>query len=394
MSSRYTSHRIPKQNSKGFRIIHEFNDIDKHEHALNILRKYCKDNPKLGKDGKAISLSSATHGYPYGNKNMIALTRNFNERVKNKDKYIVSSFDLSSFYHFITKDFVKDHPKDIKDLMDLAFVDIGNGIEVLAQGSPLSQDISNISLLPTDLRAMTIVRAFNTWSRSTTVYTSNNVKIGLPHGFSLKGRSHVPTTGRGYAQYFKNLTGDNGVGDYIEGVYASSSNGVDDINEAFEVSYMRYVDNIYIGISAIKEVNNDILEKVSAAITRRIKGLFLGDGFQINNLKNSKSNSKTNRKVPILGMNISDRVKCNRHYLNGIRAGLWNFTVQGGGDIPQSLASSAIYALYVDPKSHNRLRKCTDLIREMDLRYLPNARSLIAFIDRKNKLTSEIPRNF
>lgn len=391
MAERYTSHRIPKQNSKGFRIIHEFNDIDKHTNALKTLRKHCIDNPLCTKENRKISLVSSVHGYPYGNKNMIKLSRLFLSRAQTKDKFIISSFDLSNFYHFITPDKINNSiPDHITEYLKLAFVNIGNGVEVLAQGSPLSQDISNICLLPIDLKCLSVIKSFNTWTKKCKTHKIDYNSISLPTDYSIMDRQDIPMTKRSNSSFINSLAEDQNLANDFNKIYEDNP----EITECVTASYMRYVDNIFISVSANSLVSNKILDLLSKALTKRIKGLFIQGTYKINNLKNKTATSVSNRKIPMLGLNLSDRVKCSRHYLNGIRAGLWGFVSGKNSDIPQSLASSAIYALYVDPKSHNRLRKCTNEIRKMDLRDSPNARTLLAFIEKENGITGEIPMLF
>ena len=106
MEKRYTSHTIPKQNSKGFRVIHEFKDIEKHTESLRKARLYYIKNPVLSREDRKISFRSSVHGYPYGNVNMIDLIRRFTDN-HSEDKWknkVLCSFDLSNFYHYITPD--------------------------------------------------------------------------------------------------------------------------------------------------------------------------------------------------------------------------------------------------------------------------------------------------
>ena len=392
MDKSYRSHIIPKQNSKGVRIIHEFDNVDKHRDALEIARRHYIDFPLLSRDNRKISLRNSVHGYPYGNANMIDLMRRFliNSRSEEMPQSSLCSFDLSNFYHYVTKDMVSSSKfSELTSILDQAFVEVGNGIEVLAQGSPLSQDISNMCLLEIDLKSLAIMKTFNTWTRRSKMHSSGRYsKFSLPVDYDLGERYDIPVMYKEPTDYVAQLTDGKGAVE-IASIYAEKS-----MNTLFKASYMRYVDNIYISVSANKEVSSELLTSITESLTKKVKSVFLSGGFSINNLKNHTSNSNSNRRMPILGLNVSDRVKCNRYYLNKLRAGLFNFTKGAWSDVPQSLASSVIFSMYVDPKSHNRLRKCTEIIRGMDLTNAPNAKSMLNFIDRENKITNEIPSNY
>jgi hypothetical protein len=386
MEKRYTSHTIPKQNSKGFRVIHEFKDVEKHTESLRKARLYYIKNPVLSREDRKISFRSSVHGYPYGNVNMIDLIRRFTDN-HSEDKWknkVLCSFDLSNFYHYITPDKIDNTCfPELRDDMQKAFVEVGNGIVVLAQGSPLSQDISNICLMKTDLKALSIISTFNTWTGrfigSRRQYPIN-FNIGFRHDLPF-----ISTTPGGYLHSLDTSIPP----EEIDNLYDTLGT-----NNLLKASYMRYVDNIYIMISGTEEVPEDLLIKISEALTKRIKGAFLEEGYSINNLKNNTSTSMTNRRMPILGLNISERVKCTKHYINNLRSGLFKFTQGAWVDIPESLASSVIYAMYVDTKSHNRLRKCTEKIRLMDLTNSPNALMLLRFLDSTNTLTNDTPSTY
>jgi hypothetical protein len=278
---------------------------------------------------------------------------------------------------------------ELYSILEQAFVEVGNGIEVLAQGSPLSQDISNMCLLEIDLKALAIMKTFNVWTKRSKIHhVSNYSKFSLPVDYDLGERYDIPIMYKDPSDYVSQLTDSKGAIE-IERIYKEKS-----VNQLFKASYMRYVDNIYISVSADKEVSSELLTSISESLIRKIKSIFLRGGFSINNLKNHTSNSNSNRRMPVLGLNVSDRVKCNRYYLDKLRAGLFNFAKGTWDDVPQSLASSVIFSMYVDPKSHNRLRKCTKIIREMDLTNSPNAKAMLNFIDRENKITNEIPSNY
>lgn len=393
MTKGYKSHLIPKNNSKGFRIIHEFEDVDKHKQTLLRLRKYYQDNQISSRNSQRVSLRNTVHGYPYGNPNMVDLTKRFLKKDKDKTKRILTSFDLTNFYHFIDKRMIEKSafPELVEDLSP-AFVEIGNGIEVLAQGSPLSQDISNICLLETDLRAMSTLSHINTWTKRPVMMTSGilrySPKVYLPNDFPIANRSDIPSLSGLQETLIARACGVDGSIE-LENIYKNS-----DILSVLNIRYMRYVDNIFLIVDAVSEMSDQTLERVSSYITQNIRALFLKAGFSINNLKNSKTTSMTNRRMPVLGLNVSDRVKCKRHYLDGIRAGIFNFCKNPVGDLPQSLVSSAIFSLYVDPRSHNRFRKCTKMLMEMNLDNYPNAKSLINFISKENKLTNDIPISY
>lgn len=385
MEKRYTSHAIPKQNSRGFRIIHEFKDVEEHTEALGKARQYYIKNPALSREGRKISFRNSVHGYPYGNANMIDLIRRFTDNHSESQwtQKVLCSFDLANFYHYITPDKIDDtYFPELKGDMEQAFVEVGNGIEVLAQGSPLSQDISNICLMKTDLSALSVINTFNTW---TSRYIGLNRQY--PVNYDIGYRCDLPIIYQTPGCYVKSF----GIkGEELDLLYKDNRK----VNHAFKASYMRYVDNIYIMVSGVEELPHEALVSVSEGLTRRIKGLYIKNGYSINNLKNSLTTSKSNRKMPILGLNISERVKCNKHYLNKLRAGLFNFTKGAWSDIPQSLASSVIYAMYVDPQSHNRLRKCTNIIKTMDLTHSPNAKMLMRFLHTENSLTNAIPSTY
>jgi hypothetical protein len=390
MTERYKSHIIPKQNSKGFRIIHEFADISKHKEALGYIRSFYKAVPLLDRNNRKVSLYNTVHGYPYGNPNMISLLRRFLKEDESKPNSILCGFDLTNFYHFITKAKLKNSAfSNLMPHLDQAFVSIGNSIEVLSQGSPLSQDISNMCLLETDLKIMALLNTFNTWTKRTETVLLNpgnmSQHFNLPLDYEFEHRYDIPIIYKSGSSYLSNLIGPVKAAK-ITAIYEKK-----EVSEVLRASYMRYVDNIYILVRGVEDIPSSLLKDIATALTTRSKTFFLKKQFDINYRKDSVSSTMSNRKMPILGLNASKRLKCSRYYLNNLRAGLFQFAQGRWEDIPQSLVSSVIYALYVDPRSHNRLRKCMKLIREKDLSKAPNAKILISFTDTKNKLTHELP---
>jgi hypothetical protein len=378
MTERYTAHYIPKS-SGGSRLIHAFTDTDEHRDSLKELRKHYTRNPVMSREGVPISLWRSVHGYPAGCTNMVRLMESFMGKHGDctKKSTIVTAFDLTNFYHFISKDHLRKSPYGgVAPLCDKAFVDIGNGIEVLSQGSPLSQDISNMCMQEIDLKALALAKSFNAWS----LFDGEKREFGIGHDMAYRDRQ---VYGKGVAHRY--------LGPQEVDLLMKSLPNTDKI-QTMEISYMRYVDNIYLMFSGAEEVSPDILKRVAASFTALVKKKFIEEGFSINNMKNGQYFSETNRKRPILGLNTTERIKCSKYYLNRIRAGLFNFSKdESATDISQSLASSAIFALYVDPQSYKRFKKSLDVIAKMDLRRAHNAASLLKFSAKENSRTGDIP---
>lgn len=362
MDRNYRAHAIPKSTPGEFRIIHEFDDVASHREDLYELRSSVRKLIGGYNTSNRINLRGSVHGYPMGNPSMIDLVTKFHDNDGfNPDLRVLCSFDLKNFYHSIQPHSVLSSPfwKTFAQC-ESAFVDIGNGVEVLAQGSPLSQDVSNLVLSETDIRCLASCKSINknfgsdacmSDMFSNKTYSDDGERAR--YEFAKKRIERRKKNGICSIMYSKNQAAFNSVNSRCRILIASGE------SEPIKVRYMRYVDNIHVLVDFKEGFDKSMCIGFAKSILESIQSIFTRRGFGINRKKTNYFCSSANRRMPILGLNSTTRVKCKRYYIDKVRAGLHNWARTGHkkDDITPRLMSSAVYVLYSDHLSINRLAK-------------------------------------
>lgn len=391
----YRAHFIPKSTPGKYRVVHEFDDVAVHRDSLESLRREVANLPGTNSLSK-VSLTTCAHGYPFGNPSMINLVSDFVEYDSNPVERVITSFDLRNFFHAIDISRVAaiGIPR-IAGFSNHAFVDVGNGIKVLSQGSPLSQDISNVSLVRIDLKILKLFKTIN-----------DNMRINKGVIYDRQGlrtSDHKDTDGnivsidsvpiilngsRGVSSVIRALFGKNSASASAETIVLEemfASAGTPGISRVVKLKYMRYVDNIYIRFDFFGNEDRLLAKKFARIITDRVKGIFMSNGLPSNRDKDGIYFKTKNRRMPILGLNSTSRLKCTKHYIDKIRAALNNWVHNAESDISLSVMSSVVYIIQADRGSYLRLKKGLDGVRSAVSKN-PNfgyASALINFVDRK-----------